>query len=129
MPQTTGAEGSLSERLHQALLTRDLEALGSLLADDVRWGDDEHPRRCRNRSEVMATFARGMDDGVDAEITEFLPGTRGILCGLAVKWPEGAERSGDRLLYHVYLVEHDRIVEIQRYDDRGSAMEAAGIDG
>lgn len=129
MPQTTGAESSLSVRLHQALLTRNLEALGALVVDNVRWGDDEHPRRCRNRSEVLATFARGMDDGADAEIMEFRPGTRGILCGFVVKWPDGAERSPERLLYHVYLVKEDRIVEIQSYEDRESAAEAAGMDG
>ncbi len=128
MAKVADAHSSLPERLRAAYLTRDLEALGALLADDVHWGDDDLPRRCRNRSEVLATFARGMDAGADAEITELLEGTNGILCGLVVRWPDAGQRPGDgRLLYHVYLTRDERIAEIRRYDDRASAAEAAGV--
>jgi ketosteroid isomerase-like protein len=127
MPQATNDARSLVDQLRQAFSTHDLEAFGALLADDVRWGDDEHPRRCKNRSEVLGTFSRLLSDGVDAEITELLTGTDGILCALSMQWPENNQRPGDRSLYHVYLGSDDHIDEIRRYDDRASAADAAGI--
>ncbi|MDA8264617.1 MAG: nuclear transport factor 2 family protein [Actinomycetota bacterium] len=116
----------LAERVRTALETRDLEALGTLLSDDVRWGDDDHPRRCRSRSDVLATFRRLMDEGVQADITELVAGANGLLCGLAVKLP-GPGHPSERRLFHVYLVRDSRIVEIQPHDDRMAATTAAGI--
>ncbi|MGI8752958.1 MAG: nuclear transport factor 2 family protein [Acidimicrobiales bacterium] len=119
--------GSLAERLGQAFSTHDLEAFAVLLSDDVRWGDDDHPRGCRSRADVVATFARLMEDGVDGAVTELVTGREGILCALSVQWPPGGERPGDRDIYQVYLVDDGHIVEIRRYDDRGSAAAAAGL--
>ncbi|MHB1519572.1 MAG: nuclear transport factor 2-like protein [Acidimicrobiales bacterium] len=77
----------LAHRLRAALDSRDLDAFGTLLSDDVRWGSDDHPRACRNRSDVLATFARLMSEGAEGVITELAVGAKGILCGLAVAWP------------------------------------------
>ncbi|MHB1987657.1 MAG: nuclear transport factor 2 family protein [Acidimicrobiales bacterium] len=118
---------SLAARLRDAFTARDLDAFGSLLAEDVRWGDDDHPRACRNRTEVLAAFSRGMLAGVGADITELVTGELGILCGLRLRWPTGHERAADRDIYQVYLVGNGRIVEIRRYDDRVSAGVAAGL--
>jgi ketosteroid isomerase-like protein len=124
----TGDDGlTLAERVHQALDARDLDAFGALLSDDVRWGSDDHPRTCRNRSDVLATFSRILAEGAEGEVTEIATGPRGILCGLAVWWPAPEVHQDDRRLYHVYLTEGGRIVEIQRYDDRRSAAAAAGL--
>jgi ketosteroid isomerase-like protein len=117
----------LADRLRAALGSRDLDAFGTLLSDDVRWGSDDHPRACRNRSDVLATFDRLMSEGAEGAITELAVGTEGILCGLAVSWPTPSQHPDDRKLFHAYLVRGGRIVEIQRYDDRDSAAEAAGI--
>ena len=117
----------LAQQVRSALETRDLDGFGALLSDDVRWGDDDQPRSCRNRSEVMATFGALMDRGVQGQITELATGRNGILCGLAVAWPTAEEHPDDRNLFHVYLVRDGRIAEIQRYDDRKSAAVAAGI--
>jgi hypothetical protein len=128
MPRTDESHRSLSERLRQAYGVRDLEALGALLADDARWGDDDNPRRCRNRSEVLATFARGIDQGIDGEIAELREGSKGIFCAFTARWPEGVQPPGDRrLLYHVYSVNDEQIAEIQQFHDRASAVKVAGV--
>lgn len=121
----TDHAGGLAESLVQALASRDLDALGALLADDVRWGDDDHPRRCRCRSDVVATFGRLLAEGVEATITEVLTGSRGAVCGLRVRWHGGVRRP-ERHLYHLYLVSDGRIAEIRAFDDRASAADAAG---
>ena len=127
MPGTVDDTAGIADRLRAALTARDLDAFGMLLSDDVRWGSDDHSRTCRNRSDVLATFARLMSEGAEGAITELAVGTEGILCGLAVAWPRPSHHPDDRNLFHVYLVRDGRIIEIQRYDDRDSAAEAAGI--
>jgi hypothetical protein len=73
-----------------------VDAFGALLADDVSWGDDDHPRECRNRSDVVATFTRLVSDGADGDIAELVKGAKGILCSLSVSWPQGMRRPGGR---------------------------------
>jgi hypothetical protein len=119
----------LAEQIRHAYLTRDLEALSPLLADDVRWGDPESPRGCRSRDEVLQIYAAMVEAGVSAEIEELSIGEGGILCALAITWPPGLERPGDRFIYHAYMIRHGRIDEIRRYDDRRSAALAAGVGG
>lgn len=64
---------------------------------------------------------------MDGHITELATGPSGILCGLTVDWPDGDPRSTDTSLFHMYIVRDGQICEIRRYDDRGSAAEAAGL--
>ena len=109
-------------RLRSAFETRDLNTLAPLLADDVRWGDDGHPRTCRNAQQVLSTFARAMDEA-EATITEMVEGTHGILCGLDVHWGDGRQRE----LFQVFLLRNERVAEIRGYDDRHSAAQAAGL--
>lgn len=131
---TSGPAG-LEPGLRRAYAERDLSALEGLLAADVRWGDDEHPRRCRSRSDVLATFARMLSAGVDADLTEVVAGTQGILCGLRVRWPQGGGPDGGpeggpgsgRMRFQVHLVRAGRIAEICAFDDRDSAAAAAGV--
>ena len=126
MQPTTSGALPLAERVRVALESRDVAAFGALMADDARWGDDDAPNRCRSRADVTETLARGLAAGGDAEILELVTGTDGILCALRVRWP-GQPVEG--ILYHVYLVSAGRIVEIRRFDDRASALEAAGAAG
>jgi ketosteroid isomerase-like protein len=116
---------STSERIREAFARRDLALLAPLLADDVRWGDRDHPRSCRNRAQVLGTFGSLMDEGVEGEVVELAEGTNGILCELAIRWPDG--RPGDPGLWHVYLLRDAKIAEIRRYDDRANAANAAGL--
>ena len=117
---------SLAGKLEAAFRSRDIPAFTALLADDVRWGDDDHPRRCRSRADVEATFGRLMAEGVDAEIDEVEPGRDGILCRLRVNWPDPKDRRRGMAFYHAYLVREGRITEIKRLDDRRSALDAVG---
>lgn len=120
-------DGPIAEGLRRAYETRDLSLLAALLADDVRWGDVNHPRGCRTRGDVLATFGALMADGVDGEIAELVEGDNGLLCRLEVHWPDPTARPDDRELFHKYLVRDGLIAEIQRYDDRPSAAHAAGV--
>jgi ketosteroid isomerase-like protein len=116
-----------TDQLRDALASRDLEAFGALLSDDVRWGDDSHPRGCRNRSEVLKTFARALSAGVDGTVSELESGPQGILCRFDVTRPEGDLRADDLDVFHVYLVSNGQIVQILRFFDRESAANAAGL--
>ena len=117
---------ALALRVRASFESRDLVAFGELLSDDVRWGDDHHPRGCRNRAQVIATFQNALANGLDGTINELVVGTNAILCGLNVSWPTGAPRSAESI-YHVYLIRDNLIAAIQRFDDRASAATAAGI--
>ena len=63
MDGSTQGNDDLAERVRAALCDRDLQAFGALLSDEVRWGSDGHPRACRNRTDVLATFSRLMNEG------------------------------------------------------------------
>jgi len=117
----------LAERVRAAITARDLDEFARLLSDDVRWGNDEHPRRCRSRSDVLATFRQLMKAGAEGDITELVAGTNGLLCGLLVRLPGPGDHSIERTIFHVYLASDQHIVEIQPYEDRGAAARAAGI--
>lgn len=119
---TTGSAPVIA-RLRSAFERRDLDAFAPLLADDVRWGDDDHhPRTCRNAQQVLSTLARVMDEA-EATITEMVEGTKGILCGLDVHWRDGRQLE----LFQVYLLRNGLVAEIRGYDDRLSAARAAGV--
>ncbi len=118
---------SLADQVRDALTARDLEAFGTLLSDDVRWGDEHHPRGCRNRAEVLATFARALSAGLEGAVLEIESGTKGIFCELSVSWPADNPRSHDANVFHVYLVKDGEIFQILRFFDRDSAALAAGV--
>jgi hypothetical protein len=66
----------LAEQVRAVFTDHDLERFGRLLAADVRWGNGPHPRGCRTREQVLATFARPMGEGVDGVVTETAFGGR-----------------------------------------------------
>lgn len=125
---TSAQPASLVDQVRDALAARDLETFGALLTDDVRWGDENHPRGCRNRAEVLKTFSRGMSEGLDGTVSELESGSNGILCRLSVTWPEDHPRSDDVDIFHVYLVRDEHIFHILRFFDRDSAALAAGLN-
>lgn len=115
----------LEARLRACLATRDLAGFGTLLADDVRWGDDTHPRRCRGRAQVVARFAELMSSGVTADVVETATGPAGVMCRMHVHWPEPADRRRGVEFFHLYLVDAaGRVGELRRYNDERSAREA-----
>jgi hypothetical protein len=113
----------IAEQIQSAFATKNLDALGQLLADDARWGDDDHPNRCRSRVDVIATFDRLLGEGVDGEVTETIIGPNGVAVLLHVRWPNPGEGRGVNF-YHSYLVRSGLVTEIQRHDDRRSALAA-----
>jgi ketosteroid isomerase-like protein len=118
---------AIAVELRRAYATRDLTLLGPLLADDVQWGDVGHPRGCRNRADVLRTYANIMGEGADGDVTEMAEGTAGILCGLSVHWPDGVRRDRPTSLFHVYLVRDGKIAEIRPFDNRARAAALAGV--
>ena len=127
MLETSNDMPDLAARVRVAFVERDLDAFGALLSDDVRWGDDNHPRRCRSRSDVVATFQRVIAEGAEADIAELSAGTKGILCGISVQLLGTEGNSQERMLFHVYVVRDNEIIEIERFDERDSAAHAAGV--
>jgi hypothetical protein len=113
------------DQIREAFGNRDLTLLAPLLAEDVTWGEVDTPRGCRNRTEVLDTFAQLMDAGVSGDIVELAQGSSGILCQLSVTWPDGT--SGATTIWQVYMLRGDEIAEIRGYDDRESAATAAGL--
>jgi hypothetical protein len=120
------AGSDVAERLRTAMEARDLDALGGLLTDDVRWGDGDQPRACRSRRDVVETFRRLMSEGVNADVDDPIVGEHGIMVGLQLKWPDGDQRSRRVRIYQVYMLRDAQISEIRGFDDRESALLAAG---
>lgn len=125
---TSALPTSLLDQVREALAARDLDAFGALLTDDVRWGDENHPRGCRNRADVLKTFSRGLSESLDGSASELERGSNGILCRLSVTWPEDHPRADDVDVFHVYLVRDEHIYQILRFFDRDSAASAAGLN-
>lgn len=116
---------TLEDRLRGCLTDRDLAGFGALLADNVRWGDDTHPRRCRGRAQVVARFAELMSGGVTADVLGTATGPAGVMCRMRVHWPQPEDRRRGQEFFHVYLVDAEgRVNELRRYNDERSAREA-----
>lgn len=114
----------MAARITAAFETHDTPAFGALLAEDVRWGADDAPNKCRSRRDVVATFDRLLAEGADGEVTRVEIVSAGILCQLRIHWPEGAPSARRGELVHLYRVQGGRIVEIEPYDDLSLALAA-----
>jgi hypothetical protein len=123
LPRRSDLEATAAQ-IREALNTRNLDELYDLLAEDVRWGTDDHPRKCRSRSDVLKTFKRQLAEGVRGTVDETITGARGVACRFQVEWPDPADRRRGVRFFHVYILSGDKIAEIQRHDDRES-VEAA----
>jgi hypothetical protein len=118
----------LASRITAAYSTVDLAGFAALLADDVRWGDDGHPRACRNRDDVMRMFGEFASSGVRADVVEVHTGPRGVACRLHVNWPGRADRGRGFDFFHVFMRRAGLVGEIRRYDDVDSARAAIGAE-
>ena len=126
---TSGEDARLpfAQRLREALSDANLDALGELMDDHVTWGDVNDPRGCRNRRDVLATFARRRDQGVSGAVTELITGPQGILAVLSVRWPAAHSRAAKQTAYQVYVVRNELIVGVRGFDDRESALSALSM--
>jgi hypothetical protein len=127
MTSVDAAQPSLANRLRSALTSRDIGALGALLSDDVQWGDNDNPRACHNRADVMATLTRALLTGADGTLVDLQTGKKGIFCQFDVTRSRGDLQPGHRSVFHVYLVKNDHIYLIRSFEDRTSAAKSAGI--
>ena len=126
--------------LRQAFEERDLIALGALLTDDVRWGGDDHPMRCRGRADVVGMFEAGAALGATAEVVSCTgvqgPDGAAVVCRLRITWPDTAPGDGPApgarvprqrpsSLFHVYRLRHGSIAEILPSATMGDARRVA----
>jgi hypothetical protein len=72
---------------------------------------------------VIGTFDRLLGEGVEGEVTETIVGSGGVAVRLHVEWPNPGEGRGVNF-YQAYLVRDGVVTEIQRHDDRRSAVAA-----
>jgi ketosteroid isomerase-like protein len=114
----------MAERIRAAYEQADLDGFGELLADDVRWGDDSHPNRCRGRHDVLNTFSGWVGSGVSATVTDLDTGAEGVACRLRVEWVDPGDNVRGVNFWHVLVVRDGRITEIRRYNDARSARKA-----
>jgi hypothetical protein len=115
-------QGALAQQVRSAYQGADLETFGALLADNVRWGDDDHPYRCRSRDEVLRTFADWVGPGrVTADVIGVDSGPFGVLCRLHVNWVNPKDRARGTDFIHVLMTRDGLVTEIRRYDDLESA--------
>ncbi|MHB1584199.1 MAG: nuclear transport factor 2 family protein [Acidimicrobiales bacterium] len=128
---TEREDGDGAERVAAALRllyeSREADRLAPLLAEDVAWGDDDNPRRCRGPHDVLRTLRMGAAAGAEAELHSVDVGAEGVLCDVTVRWPPGSGRPEAVRLFHVFVVRGGLVAEIRRYDDRASAAGAAGV--
>ncbi|MHB8827487.1 MAG: nuclear transport factor 2 family protein [Acidimicrobiales bacterium] len=119
---------SLAERLRAALDDGDLPSLGALLHDDVTWGENDTPRGCRNRDDVLRTLDKLRASGVRARVAEVADGPTGIMCHLRVDWPDASDDIDNTDIFQVYLLRGGFIGEIRGCESRNDALILSGID-
>lgn len=117
---------TLARGLREALDGHDLEALASLMSPAVTWGDVKDSRGCRDRTEVVATFARLRDAGIRASVNDVITGPRGVLVNLSVHWPVGVDHPPTSTVHQAYMVSDDVIVEVVGFDELDAALDAIG---
>src|SRR5579875_433935 len=101
-------ETDVAARLRTAYERRDLAGLRPLLADDVRWGSDDHPNRCRNPDDVLRTFARGLNAGASADVLAVHTAPAGVAVQVRVHWPDPGDLARGEEFFHVFLLRDGR---------------------
>jgi hypothetical protein len=72
---------------------------------------------------VVGTFGRLLGEGVEGSVTESVTGPKGVAVKLHVQWPNPGEGRGVNF-WQSYIVAGGVVTEIQRHDDRRSAVRA-----
>jgi hypothetical protein len=119
----------LARRLRTAFNARDVDALGSMLAEGATWGEDPNGESfCHDRKAIICRLEQLLAEGVRPAIVETATGPRGIAARVEVEWP-GADRAlPDRISFsQVYLVIAGLVTEIHGHDDMESALAALTV--
>src|SRR5215831_11626639 len=128
--QTTPEIEAAAARLRDALDPLNLDALGALLDDNVRWGGEEDtPDTCHTRSAVLNRLNQQRQGGLESRVLEVVPGMHGILVALKVRQPAHAGHDHDHewTVYQALKVDDQRIVDIRGCPNRYSAAVRAGV--
>jgi uncharacterized glyoxalase superfamily protein PhnB len=128
--QTSPEIEAVAARVRDALEPLDLDALGALLDDNVRWGgEDETPETCHTRTAVLNRLRQQRQDGLETTVLEVAPGIRGILVALKVRQPAHAGHDHDHewTAYQALTVHDQRILDIRGCANRYSAAVRAGV--
>jgi hypothetical protein len=123
---TSPALDHVAAQLRTAFEQHDLVLFGMLLADDVWWGEENEPQRCRGRADVLATFGRLVGQGVDTTVSDIVVGRLGILAIMQARWADGRDARNETALFHAYSIRGSLITGISRYGDPDAALEAIG---
>src|SRR5215831_9158633 len=115
-------DDDFTARLRSALESGDLDAYGTFLADDVRWGDT-----CNSRSDVLKHLAGLRAAGIKTTLTEYSPGDNAVLVAFTVREPAHRDSTRDRSVYQVLGLRDKLIVHISGYPSRTDAAEHAGL--
>ncbi len=75
---TRAGLGVVPDGLAAAFAARDVNAVGELLAGDVRRGDDAIPNQGQGWNQVVATFARLLAMGLSGEADHWSMGPTGL---------------------------------------------------
>jgi ankyrin repeat protein len=114
----TGVMADIARHLEAAHSDLDIELLGSLLHPQVHWTGV-----CTNRGEVLDWYRRLLADGVRAIVESVEIDREAVVMGIRVAGQaEGARAAPAELVFQVFTVDDDEIVEIRSFPDRLSAL-------
>ena len=117
---------TVAARIRNALNAHDMDAFRALIAEDAVWGDGgpDDMRACHNRSDIIATYSRLLDQGVRGTVTETMTGPAGVAAVVEIEWPDDAPNRRGPRLYQVFRVTDGLITRIEGHDDRDVAIAA-----
>jgi hypothetical protein len=105
----------IAERVRAALDNADLDEFAALLSPDVHWGapGDANPP-CQNRSQVLAWYQKGRDQGRRAVVDLVEIHGNALLVGMR---PDGGQQR-----WQVLRVGPDGVNDIRGYERREDAL-------
>jgi hypothetical protein len=122
MPPNPWTAPTIAEPVRAAYEAADLNAIGTLLSPDVRWGPPgaKHPP-CRNREQVLTWYRNGRSFGARAQVTELTVAGDQLLVGLSITSSPDPAAALAPERWQVLTISSAGICDIRGYEDRPSA--------
>ena len=119
---------SAADRLRDAFVRDDFEEMIAVLDPGVTWRGieipgEEEPPMCHNRDEVRNVFQWHIDQGNRALPTIVAEDSAHIVVEMNLQQPSETPD-----LHQLLTVKADRVVRIQDFPDRETALAAGGLD-